>query len=216
MAKIDYWKLTEKQKQLFRKKLIDNGISVLDIPVVPCETKDGCYPLSWAQKEILPYAQEDGAAYIMCNAIHIRRRMDTKLIQQAMQFMVKKHEVMRIAFVNKEGSFFQTVSEISDVKINIVDLQDYSEEERYSKAKQLLSEDGRIPFEVSDYPFYRVTLYKLGKEECILGISMHHFITDSLSLQMLTVDFLDMYLKLENGNQISMEVSPVRFTDYAL
>ena len=216
MAKIDYWKLTEKQKQLFRKKLIDNGISVLDIPVVPYETKDGCYPLSWAQKEILPYAQEDGAAYIMCNAIHIRRRMDPKLIQQAMQFMVEKHEVMRIAFVNKEGSFFQTVSEISDVKINIVDLQDYSEEERYSKAKQLLSEDGRIPFEVSDYPFYRVTLYKLGKEECILGISMHHFITDSLSLQMLTVDFLDMYLKLENGNQISMEVPSVRFTDYAL
>lgn len=216
--KIEYWKLTDMQKKLFRKKLIENKISILDIPVEPYETEDGCYPLSCAQREIFPFAQdeEEAAAYVMCNAIRIYKNMNLTLLEQAMQLLVEKYEVMRIYFVEKDGTFFQKVKENLQVKIAVIDLQDKLPEEREQKMLEQLTKEGRIPFSVFDSPFFRLSLYRLSPEECVLGINIHHFITDGISLQMITADLLNTYADLEEGKQVTFTVPPVKFTDYAL
>lgn len=215
--KIEYWKLTDKQKKLFRKKLIENRISILDIPVEPHETEDGCYPLSCAQREIFPFAQDEGAAaYVMCNAIRIYKNMNLTLLEQAMQILIEKYEVMRIYFVEKDGTFFQKVKENLQVKIAVIDLQGELPEEREQKMLEQLTKDGRIPFSVVEFPFFRLSLYRLSPEECVLGINIHHFITDGISLQMITADLLNTYADLEEGKQVTFTVPSVKFTDYAL
>ncbi len=216
--KIEYWKLTDMQKKLFRKKLIEHKISILDIPVEPHETEDGCYPLSCAQKEILPFAQdeEEAAAYVMCNAIRIYKNMNLKLLEQAMQILVEKYEVMRIYFVEKDGTFFQKVNDNLQVKIAVTDLQDKQTQEREQILLEQLTKEGRIPFSLFDFPFFRISLYRLTQDECVLGINIHHFITDGISLQMITADLLNTYADLEEGKQITFPVPPVKFTDYAL
>lgn len=216
--KIEYWKLTNMQKKLFRKKLIENKISILDIPVESHETEDRCYPLSCAQREILPFAQdeEEAAAYVMCNAIRIYKNMNLTLLEQAMQFLVEKYEVMRIYFVEKDGKFLQKVKENLQVKIAVIDLQDKLPEEREQKMLEQLIKEGRVPFSVFDSPFFKLFLYRLSPEECVLGINIHHFITDGISLQMITADLLNTYADLEEGKQVMLSVPPVKFTDYAL
>lgn len=216
--KIEYWKLTDMQKKLFRKKLIENKISILDLPVEPHETEDGCYPLSCAQREIFPFAQdeEEAAAYVMCNAIRIYKNMNLELLEQAMQLMIEKYEVMRIYFVEKDGTFFQKVKENLQVKIAVTDLQNELPEEREQKMLEQLTKEGRIPFSVFDSPFFRLSLYRLAPEECVLGINIHHFITDGISLQMITADLLNTYADLEEGKEVTFTVPPVKFTDYAL
>lgn len=216
--KIEYWKLTDMQKKLFRKKLIENKISVLDLPVEPHETEDGCYHLSCAQKEIFPFAQdeEEAAAYVMCNAIRIYKNINLTLLEQAMQFLTKKYEVMRIHFVEKDGTFFQKVLDKLQVKIAVIDLQDELPEEREQKMLEQLTKEGRIPFSVFDSPFFRLSLYRISPEECVLGINIHHFITDGISLQMITTDLLKTYADIEEGKKVTFTIPPVKFTDYAL
>ncbi|MBS4933470.1 MAG: amino acid adenylation domain-containing protein, partial [Clostridiales bacterium] len=208
----------DKQKKLFRKKLIENKISILDIPVEPHETEDGCYPLSCAQREIFPFVQDEeaAAAYVMCNAIRIHKNMNLTLLEQAMQLLIEKYEVMRIHFVEKDGTFFQKVKENLQVKITVIDLQDELPEEREKKMLEQFTKEGRIPFSVFDSPFFRLFLYRLSMEECVLGINIHHFITDGISLQMITADLLNTYADLEEGKQVKFTVPPVKFTDYAL
>lgn len=215
--KSEYWKLTDKQKKLFRRRLIENKISILDIPVDPHETEDGYYPLSCAQREIFPFAQdEEAAAYVMCNAIRIHKNMNLILLEQAMQLLIEKYEVMRIHFVEKDGMFFQKVKENLQVKITVIDLQDELPEEREKKMLEQLTKEGRIPFSVFDSPFFRLFLYRLSTTECVLGINIHHFITDGISLQMITADLLNTYADLEEGKQVKFTVPPVKYTDYAL
>ena len=216
--KIDYWKLTDIQRQIFRKKLIENKISILSLPIEPYETENRCYPLSHAQREIFPFVQneEEAAAYNMCSAIRIYKNINLELLQEAVQLLVEKYEVMRIYFVEREGAFFQKVKEKLQVKIETTDLQDELLEKRECILLELLTIAGRIPFSVFDFPLFRFSLYRLSLEECVLGINISHLITDGISLQIITADLLNTYADLEEGRKVAFSTSPIKYTDYAL
>jgi len=64
----------------------------------------------------------------------------------------------------------------------LIDLSDKPEAGRESSAKEILQQEARRPFDLSQGPLIRSILVRLSEQEHILLVTMHHIVTDGWSV----------------------------------
>ena len=67
----------------------------------------------------------------------------------------------------------------------MVDLRDHPEGEREEEARRLVSEEARRPFDLAQGPLFRSTLLRLGEDDHVLLLTMHHIVSDGWSMGVL-------------------------------
>lgn len=145
------------------------------------------YPLSSSQKRIYLLQQLAGAegTYNMPGALIIRGAVDPQRLEAAFRQIIARHESLRTSFEMRENGPLQKIH--AELSFYIT----------YDQAKQsdtdALLADFIRPFDLSQAPLLRVSLYKLALEEHLLLFDMHHIISDGVSIQVLIRELTAFY-----------------------
>ena len=80
----------------------------------------------------------------------------------------------------------------------VVDLRDRAESEREEEARRFANEEARRPFDLAEGRCF-ASLIRLGEDDHILVVTMHHIVSDGWSMGVLYRELSVLYRAFSNG-----------------
>ena len=177
------------------------------------------YPLSFSQYRFWVLSQLEGGslAYNMPAAVKLSGIVDVDKFEESFIQLIHRHEILRTYFKTDEDSEVrQYILEPTDIKFKI-SREDFSGIENQKEIiANYLHEKSNVPFDLELAPLVRASLIKLGKEEYIFLLSMHHIICDGLSMEIVISEVLKNYYALKQGIEINLPELSIQYKDYAV
>jgi amino acid adenylation domain-containing protein/FkbM family methyltransferase len=186
-------------------------------PVEPAK-RDGELPLSFAQERLwfLSQLEPDSPAYHLFSGVRLRGGLDAAALGRALAEVVRRHEILRTTFASVEGRPVQVVSPAADVALPVEDLSTLRPQEREAEVARLTKVAARTPFDLARGPLVRASLLRLGEEEHVLLLTMHHIISDGWSSTVLVRELATLYEGFSKGEPAALPELPIQYADYAV
>ncbi len=175
-------------------------------------------PLSFAQQRLwfLDQLAPDNATYNIPTALKVKGAFNVNVFEQTLNFLIERHETLRTTFANKNGTPVQIIHQQLTLKPPIVDLSHLPENKRQQEALRLATEDAMEPFDLEVGPLFRVKILKLGADEHIVLMNMHHIISDGWSVSVLIKEFAQTYESFLKQMPPSLPELPIQYADFAV
>ena len=187
------------------------------LPAITVADRGEALPLSFAQQRLWFLAQMEGGseAYHIPVGLRLKGELDEDALRRSLDRIVARHEALRTRFVTEEGQAVQRVAS-ADVgfALDRVDLQGQAES---GQTLATLSErEANTPFDLAHGPLIRGRLVKLGEQEHVLLITMHHIVSDGWSQGVLARELGSLYEAYRAGNADPLPALPIQYADYAV
>ena len=185
-------------------------------PLLPID-RDQPLPLSFSQERMwfIHQLQPDSSAYNIGALTRLTGPLDLAALEDSFKEITKRHEVLRTTFTIVDGQPVQVISTEYDLPVNVVDLQDWSEDEREKEALESISKDAKQPFDLQNGPLIRLTLYRLAVEHHFFFVCMHHIISDAWSIGILSRELMAHYNGFVTGQQVNLPKPEIQYADFA-
>ncbi|MFD2168469.1 amino acid adenylation domain-containing protein [Tumebacillus lipolyticus] len=180
-----------------------------------CEEKA---PVSFAQQRLwfLDQLQANNHAYNIFSAHRICGRLDAAVLKRCFQTIVSRHEALRTAFIYEDGHPYQVIRAELEVPLSILDLQHLPVGEREAEAYRLATAEAKQPFDLSAGPLIRTALLRLGQEEHLLLLNIHHIVSDGWSMDVLIREMLALYAAYSESIEPEVAPLPIQYADFAV
>ncbi|HEY6348115.1 MAG TPA: amino acid adenylation domain-containing protein [Candidatus Angelobacter sp.] len=191
------------------------GIRAGEAPIA----RPSLFPLSYQQEQLwfLDRLQPDSDFYNVPLAWRLKGDLDVSRLEQSLQELVLRHEVLRTCFVMAEDEQpRQKVVERLAVPLPLVDLKEGAASEKEKEARRLLAEEGSKAFDLGQIPLLRGVLVRMGERDHILGLTLHHIICDDWSLRALTEELGKLYQAYGKGQESPLPELGMQYGDYAI
>jgi amino acid adenylation domain-containing protein len=190
---------------------------LIALPVVSAPRKSAL-PLSFAQERLwfLDQLEPGSSVYNMSGAFRVSGRLDAAALERSLNEIVRRHETLRTTFRSVEGVPRQVIAAQLILPLPVIDLSDGSDGAREEQARRCAAEAAPRPFDLSDGPLVRATLLRLGEEEHILLLGMHHIVSDSWSMVIFFRELSILYEAYANGKASPLPELPIQYVDYAV
>jgi acyl carrier protein len=185
-------------------------------PLIPAQ-RSGPLPLSFAQQRLwfLDRLSPEAASYNVPVAYRIEGRLDVGALERSLNRIVERHEALRTTITLAAGEPVQVVSPHSRLALQLTDLGDAPPSERLARARAEVEEEGRRPFDLERGPVVRARLLRLGPEEHVLAVTMHHIVSDAWSLGVFVRELSAFYEAEAGGAEARLPGLAVQYADYA-
>ena len=175
--------------------------------------------LSFAQERLwfLHKLEPENPFYNTPMALRLRGRLDMTALQAALQDLLARHEILRTAFVERDGQPHQVT--VADLQLRLVnaDLSHLPEPERESVLLDMARTEAQTPFaDLGAPPLLRAMLVKLGHDHHALLLTFHHIVTDGWSLGVLGHDLAAFYNARCGEGTAVLPSLPIQYADYAI
>ncbi|HEV3049057.1 MAG TPA: condensation domain-containing protein, partial [Longimicrobium sp.] len=186
-------------------------------PLVPTE-RTGPLPLSFAQERLwfLDRLEPGSATYNVLAAWRLGGTLDQAALERALGEIVRRHEALRTVVGEVDGSPVQVVAPFGGFALPVEDLSGLGEADREAAVRRRASEEARRGFNLSADPLFRPALLRLGMEEHVLLLSMHHIVSDGWSMGVLFRELSALYEAYLVGRESPLPELPVQYADYAV
>jgi amino acid adenylation domain-containing protein len=176
------------------------------------------FPASFAQQRLwfLDQLELQSAAYNIPASIHLNVALDVEALEQSLNALIERQEVLRTTFVAVDGQPMQVIAPSLKVPLPVVDLSALPEAQREAEALRLANEEAQRPFDLVQGPLLRTTLLKLAAEEYVLLLTIHHIISDGWSLGVLYEELVTLYQAFSTGQPSPLPDLPIQYVDFAL
>ncbi|PYC10747.1 condensation domain-containing protein, partial [Pseudomonas mosselii] len=135
--------------------------------------------------------------------------LDSLALQMALADLAMRHESLRTCFPVRDGEPWQDIAPQAQV--------DFAEFDTDAAALEgLLAAELERPFALDCSPPWRARLYRLGDDEQVLLLVLHHIVTDGASQGPLLNDLAQAYRSRSTGAAPSWAALPVQYADYSL
>jgi hypothetical protein len=141
--------------------------------------------------------------------------LNTSVLEQSFNEIIRRHEALRTTFASVHGQLVQVIAPALSMSLIARDLRALPESERQSKAQQLLQEEGQRPFDLMQGPLLRGCILRLGEQEHILLVTLHHIVCDGWSLGVLMHELLVLYGAFVAGAPSPLSALPIQYADFA-
>jgi amino acid adenylation domain-containing protein len=177
-------------------------------------------PMSFAQQGmwVLQQTLPDAATYNQPLAWRLTGKVSRAKIQDALQRMVERHEVLRTALIVDNGALLQRIAAATDVSLpwQEVDLQSLSPAQQADALAKCLEEDARRPFDLALAPLWRVLWIQLADDDQVLGFTFHHSIVDEWSMRLFGRELEQLGAADGCLEAAGLHELPVQYADYAV
>ncbi|HEU4561408.1 MAG TPA: non-ribosomal peptide synthase/polyketide synthase [Longimicrobium sp.] len=192
------------------------GLPVLP-PVVPAE-RTGALPLSFAQERLwfIDRLEPGSATYNIPMARRLGGALNQAALERALGEIVRRHEALRTVFREVDGSPVQVIASFDGFVLPVEDLSELSEPDREAAVRRRAGEEARWPFDLSAGPLFRAALLRLGAEDHVLLLSMHHIVSDGWSMGVLFRELSALYEAYREGRESPLPELAVQYADYAV
>src|SRR5262245_13617362 len=174
-------------------------------------------PLSFAQERLwfLDQLGLVGAAYNVPGAFRLQGQLNVGALQRSFSELVKRHESLRTRFETIGGEVTQVIDPVGEFRLQVDDLSQLPEEEREAEARRRRQEEIEQPFDLARGPLFRVSLLRLGSEDQLLLMTMHHIISDGWSVGVMLRELGTLYASVIEGRSAQLPQMPIQYADYA-
>ena len=188
------------------------------VPAMEQVDREQRLPLSFAQQRLwfLDQLEPGMTAYNMPLAIKLRGTLEVTALEQTLNEIVRRHEVLRTTFVVGEGEPQQLIHPPQSLTLTPIDLSTLPAAERESKLVQLVRDEAVRPFDLSRGPLLRVRLLRLSADEHVLSVTMHHIISDGWSMGVLVREVAALYEAYLKGEESPLTELPIQYADYSV
>ncbi|AHH98173.1 non-ribosomal peptide synthetase [Kutzneria albida] len=168
-------------------------------------------PLSASQRQLWFLHRVDGpnATYNLPLVWRLRGPLDHEALRCALGDVAGRHEVLRTIFPDRDGVPYQHVLPPAPVNCPVVDA---TEEDLPGR----LTEAVGYGFALDSEPPMRPTLFRLGADNHVLVLLLHHIAGDEWSSHPLRRDLFAAYEARLRGGAPQWDVLPVQYADFAL
>jgi amino acid adenylation domain-containing protein len=175
-------------------------------------------PLSFAQERLwfLDQLEPDSPLYNMFRAVQLVGRLDMAALKQSLSKVVRRHETLRATFTILGDHPIQVITPFLTLALPLVDLQGLAEDQCQAEARRLATAGAQQPFDLTQGPLFRVCLLRLGHEEHVLFLTMHHIVSDGWSLGVFVSEVAAFYAAFSTGATPSLPELSVQYTDFAV
>ncbi|MDW6005406.1 condensation domain-containing protein [Vibrio mangrovi] len=209
-------KLPPEKRALFEQKMKAAGIE-FDFVRIPRADNNDSVPLSYSQKRIW-YQQQLAPTSNYYNepilAIDIKNELSVSVLRQAIDFIVERHEVLRMAFPSIAGQPITIVKSVEPVPFIVKDLSHLSETAQEETIQDILEEEESRRFDLSRGPLFFVTLICRSRHHFLLLVSTHHIVFDGWSLRILLNELQTIYVNLIQKGTPDLRPLPIQYRDY--
>ena len=176
--------------------------------------------LSFSQERLwfLDQFEEKSATYNMSRVLNLKGPLNGPALQAAFLKVLERHDSLRTCFPNQAGQPIASCLS-PEQSANAFTYFAHSEvsdgEERQSIALTQLNQQQTTPFDLATGPMIRIQLHRITEEEHLLGVTLHHIISDGWSLTVFVRELSKIYQATVDGANAQLEELPVRYSDYA-
>ncbi|MCP4149015.1 MAG: amino acid adenylation domain-containing protein, partial [bacterium] len=189
-------------QELFAKPTIRTLAAYLETAVhdkflsIEAVEKKKYYALSSAQKRmfLLQQIERDGTGYNMPLAVQLQGTLDRERLENTFRKLIDRHESFRTSFEMRDGEAVQVIHNGDEVAFRF----QYFDEAVAGNSEEEIRDDFVRPFDLSWAPLMRAALIKIENTDDtipthILMLDMHHIISDGVSFEIFTRDFMTIF-----------------------
>jgi amino acid adenylation domain-containing protein len=136
-------------------------------------------------------------------------------MERSVNEIVRRHEVLRTSFGMIEGEPVQEIKESEEVRIEIEDMRGVEEGEREERVREKVEEEAGRGFDLRRGPLMRVKVIRVGEEEHIGVMTMHHIVSDGWSMGLLIKEVGALYEAYSRGEESPLPELEVQYADFA-
>jgi amino acid adenylation domain-containing protein len=191
-----------------------------DVLSVPREAWDDARAvrLSGAQRRLwfLHQLAPESLEYVEAFAFRFRGGIDPHALERALLVAVARHEALRTRFDLVDGEPVQLIEDPPAELLRYVDLRGVDRAEREPRARELVDAELHRPFDLTRSPLLRAILVRLGEEESVLGMALHHITFDAWSIGVLGDDLEVLYDAFAAGAEPVLPPVSRQYADFAV
>ncbi|HKH47513.1 MAG TPA: amino acid adenylation domain-containing protein [Thermoanaerobaculia bacterium] len=193
----------------------DRSLEKPAMPLLARVPRDGALPLSLAQQRLwlIDQLQPGTATYNLPMALRLRGTLAFPALAATLGEIVRRHEVLRTTLSAVDGEPRQVVAPPSPVSLPVLDLSGLPAPER--AMERLLVDEARRPFDLAAGPLLRVQLLRLGAEDHVALLNMHHIVSDGWSFGVLIREIAALYPAFLAGGPSPLPELPIQYADFS-
>ncbi|MEW1646160.1 non-ribosomal peptide synthase/polyketide synthase [Streptomyces sp. NPDC091219] len=181
--------------------------------VAPVTERPARIPLSAAQRRLLLVEEitGSGVAYNFPLVFRLRGALDTEALTAALRDVAGRHESLRTVFPTHEGEPYQRIvpAEEAAVACTVLDCAE-------PELPALIGSAQRRPFDLTTELPLRCEVFRLGPDEHVVAVVLHHITTDEWSDRPFLTDLDTAYAARIEGRAPAWGPLPVQYADYTL
>ena len=210
--------LPVEKRRLFLEGLRAEGIDFSQFPIAAGVDVEDRYALSYGQQRMWFLWQLDrhSGAYNLPSAVRLTGRLDVAALEQAFAGLVARHQTLRTVFAQDANDCLLQVPAAQTLHVEQLDLSTLQGDAQEDRVRQLAEQEALRPFDLATGPLLRVTLLRLGAQEHVLLLTLHHIVADGWSMNVLIDEFMQRYAAFQEGRELALPALPIQYVDYAL
>ena len=193
-----------------------NGQNTLFKPIVSVP-RNAALPLSFAQQRLwfLDKLVADSPVYNMPTALRLKGQLKVGALEQALTEIVRRHESLRTTFPEVDGQPVQVFAPPLPISFPLTDLTELEPAEREHEAGRLAEAEAQLPLDLSNGPLLRAGVLRLGEEDHVLLLTMHHIVSDGWSMSVLLRELTTLYEAFLDDRDSPLPELPIQYADFA-
>ncbi|WP_431947458.1 amino acid adenylation domain-containing protein [Micromonospora marina] len=144
-------------------------------------------------------------------AYELTGRIDAAALNQALNLLVNRHEVLHTSFPDSDGIPNLQVHPHANVNLDEVDATG-SEPAVLEAQMQLVA---RTPFDLEQAPLIRGSLVRLAPDRHVLLLCLHHIICDDWSIGVITNELSEFYDSIVGSRPARLPALNVAYSEFA-
>ncbi|MBE9010857.1 amino acid adenylation domain-containing protein [Pseudanabaenaceae cyanobacterium LEGE 13415] len=173
------------------------------------------FPASFAQQRLWFVEQllPEASLYNTPLVFRLSGSLNRSHLQNSLQAIVQRHEILRTTFETIDGKLFQVISQTLHIPLEFTDLRGFPGNEE-AALTQIWQEIKR-PFQLDQGALLRSHLWQLQDTEHLLLITLHHIIFDEWSSGVLIREFGEYYAAFVEGKPATLPSLPIQYADFS-
>ena len=186
-------------------------------PIPPRARTSPC-PLSPGQRRIWFFVELAPGVplYNESEAARLLGELNVDAMQQALDAIVARHEVLRTTIQRTEEGAMSSVHESWPLRMKHIDLSGLPAAQREAEVERLLIDEPRRLYHLQSEPGIRLTLVHLGPREHVFILMMHHIICDRWSIDVVWRELAELYQAFACGTAPALPPLSIQNGDYAV
>lgn len=163
------------------------------------------------------HQQNSGATY------RLRGKLNVRALQQSINTLIQRHEILRTIFVQMDNTqqsvlptaVAQLVVAEAAIALPVLDFSQLSSAAQADEAARLQQAEQVTPLDLTQAPALRVKLIRLGSEEHLLLLTIHHITVDAWSMGIFWKELSEIYRAAVLQQPPALAPLTIQYADFA-
>lgn len=207
--------LSPEKRALFRQRLRDLP-SRQAKKLIPRRKSNGAALATPLQEQLWVLDRLYGASplYSLPFIIRVAERLSLRVLDAAIEEIVRRHETLRTAFRESGGKVWQEVHSPFSPEIDFVDFRRVPEVSREARLRGALEQTTSTPFGLSAFPLVRFSAYCLADASWVIVAVFHHIIADAWSGVIFERELRALLSAYSGGRPSPLPPLEIQYLDY--